>query len=187
MRLKSILRAVWPFRRNSGPTDLADLVRGVAPASTPFLDRLTSRRDWHGGAQMRNSEPLPVEPAPVVAPWDTHSPDHTPFWTTPLGSPLANARLIDPNFPKPPAWTEEAQRATSPAWPATDDPYAKPEPCDVVQDPGLCTIRDYAKRVNANTAELTDTIDRQEAAEKLLRIMGWQWDKNQKSWQAPNL
>ena len=75
----------------------------------------------------------------------------------------------------------------APPWPATDDPYAKPEPCDVVQDPGLCTIRDYAKRVNANTAELTDTIDRQEAAEKLLRIMGWQWDKNQKSWQAPNL
>lgn len=161
MSLKSILRAVWPFRSNSGPTDLADLVRGVAPASTPFLDRLTSRRDWlqdnpRGCAacnwtgyadfaavpcevcQGRGlSHPLPVEPAPAVAPWVRQA-------------------------------VEQHNR-------------------DVVQDPGLCTIRDYAKRVNANTAELTDTIDRQEAAEKLLRIMGWQWDKNQKSWQAPNL
>lgn len=67
----------------------------------------------------------------------------------------------------------------APPWPATDDPYAKPELCEVVPDPAFDNLKGVGR--------VTDLIDRQEAAEKLLRIMGWQWDKNQKSWQAPIL
>jgi hypothetical protein len=181
MSLKSILRALGVVFGAPGPqvTDRAQM---------PLTDRLKGRSDWM----------------------------HNPHTATPLpkADPFALARLIDPNFPNPPEWTrnvppapgtaareihdnaparrrsnhwEENARAqsrfntghASDPWPATDDPYAKPEPCAVVTDPAFDNLKGVER--------VTDLIDRQEAAEKLLRIMGWEWDHNQKSWRAPIL
>lgn len=178
MSLKSILRALGLARPHSGPQSLGDAVRGVTPQATPFLDRLTSRSDWHtAGPQTqidpeyyRRADPHTADPAPLVAPWDRPRPIST------------DGDGVDLSGRGPPD-----------LWPVTDDPYVDPEPCKVVQDEGLSTIRDYAARTNENTRKLTergltgrlenlkivgdilDLVERQDAAEKKLNKLGYAW------------
>jgi hypothetical protein len=141
------------------------------------------------------------------------------------------ARVIDPHFPNVPAWVEAAgtsietddggadlvapwdrvirPRGYPPAshkpdpWPATDDPYAKPEPCEIVPDPALGTISGYTERTNENTRRLAERglsgrpfdsvksvtdllhlIERQEAAELHLRNIGMVWERG-RGWYLP--
>lgn len=121
------------------------------------------------------------------------------------GTPLDNARLIDPNFPNPPAWTQngppqpivtdgegvDPNRPPSPPWPAHDDPYAKPEPCAVVPDAGLERITKLTERglvvpfaTKSDLSNVMDLIDRQEAAEKYLRKIGMVWERG-RGWHLP--
>jgi hypothetical protein len=193
MSLKSILRAFgWPSR-DPGPQSLGEAVKGVRAQPTPFLDRLTARRDREQSrnAFMRGSldrltarrdwgshrtaEPLPIDPAPAVAPWDTHTPVHTPFYTH-----------IAPPLPFDGDGVDLSGRGpASPVWPPQDDPYAKPEPCAVVQDPGKSNIDKLAERgllaplqsIHGVT-DLISLIERQEAAEKKLIKLGYAWIGN---------
>jgi len=110
------------------------------------------------------------------------------------------ARVIDPNFPNPPAWTSETDgggadmvppwdrpgaRYHSPLtcdpWPPNDDPYAVP--CEVVPDPALAGLDKLASRGMTrpmdsvkSVTDLLQLIQRQEAAEKLAIKLGWKWD-----------
>jgi hypothetical protein len=87
------------------------------------LQRLKSRRDWRQAADELIAERSAAHRLNGPDPYGTGGPldGATKWWQTP---PM--------------------RRYQSPVWPPHDDPYAKPEPCDVVQDPALERVQAMA-------------------------------------------
>jgi hypothetical protein len=164
---KSILRAVrLLFTTKARVTlDKADMLA---------VARLTSRRDWY--------DPDKDTPAPGPTYWDV----------------AGRARKFeqtgkDPylDYPQPIVTDGPDMAPPSPPWPATDDPYAKPEPCEVVPDAGLERVHKLTERGlimpigdKSTLGQIMDLIDRQEDAEKHLKKIGMIWERG-RGWYLP--
>lgn len=172
MSLKSLLQTLFgAFPAQSTPPTQIDVTR------------LQGRSDWRendmpfetdgDGVDMNN----PPE-APLVAPWDRPGKPHLQHrgpdkWAGETSRPDDIENYITKIAPVP---------LGCDPWPATDDPYASPEPCTIVPDPALVALDDPRARALTrpmdsvkSVTDLLQLIQRQEAAEKLAIKLGYAW------------